>query len=332
LTLTGLNLATSKLKSGHWDYGSTAKKLEAAIAKRLDVPPEWVIATSSCTAALAAATFFLDEDRALRVPHMTYMSSYAWADNTEIILEDKGERDKLSGSIRVDCTDVGWPLSPVDIGVDLWGRAYLFRDSEELRILDAAHRFGAGEHSELAHRGTRVCYSFGPTKEYPSPGGGALVCNLLSDPETRERHEAWLRCGQSHRGEYHPHMGGIKGLISEISAAVVRHQLSRSTFFNEARQRLLATYENFLGRLLVTKPGQASGHLAVLRFDDEGWCNLVKKRLTQNNIQWSIHYRIHEHWKETCAYELSRRILSIPCHTQMKPFHAARIARLILTV
>jgi dTDP-4-amino-4,6-dideoxygalactose transaminase len=119
--------------------------------------------------------------------------------------------------------------------------------------------------------------------------------------------------------------------MSEVSATAVVAQMARTEHLYESRQRVLATYDNFLGRLLVTKPACASGHLAVLRFTDEGWCTLVKKRLTQNDVQWSVHYRIHDQFRDTQAYDLSKRILSIPCHSQMKPHHASKIARMILS-
>ena len=173
------------LRSGQWANGPRALDIERRIGERIGVHPECVVATSSASVALAAATTILTVDRA-RVCPLTWPATYSSSAIPEWV-------DCLPGNPA--------PESEVDIGVDLWGRQgrYLLterskgaggiaQDSDGVgresiqcpRIIDAAHRFGDPIHGALLRAGSgavfAVVYSFAPQKEVPCWGGGALAC------------------------------------------------------------------------------------------------------------------------------------------------------------
>lgn len=301
------------LKTPRWKTGQRVPALAARIAKRLDVPYEWVILTNSCTSALAAAHQFSPNTH--RFPLLTYSATFA---HPQML----GRPVEL-----VDVDEDGWALKSPTTQVDLWGRA---APGPPPAVLDAAHRFAAPEHSAHIANGTAVCYSFGPMKEVAAPEGGALVWKRLGEPEFREQVVAFLNYGQSDRV---PTMsGGINGYMNEVTAATLLAQEPRHEALQRMRQDVLAVYENFLGDYLVTKPGEASGHLAVVRLPDAGWAKLAKARLQNMSVQWGLHYPIGEEFAETHAYDLSQRIISLPCHHMMLPAHAGRLSRILLTV
>ena len=77
-----------KLRTGQWKDPARSRILERVIAKRLDCPPSWVLATSSCTAALGVAFILFQDDFVeispvdgndrcrLRVCPLTYPATY----------------------------------------------------------------------------------------------------------------------------------------------------------------------------------------------------------------------------------------------------------------
>jgi dTDP-4-amino-4,6-dideoxygalactose transaminase len=279
------------------------------------VPPEWVVVTASCRDALACCGRFLfsaGDAPKLRVCPLTFHATYSW----------------YQGEIEwVDCCEDGYPDSPVDVGVELWGRPWIFDDPYVLPILDAAHRFAPESHGPLVKGGQvkAVTYSFGPTKEIPCWRGGALL-SPHATPEWRN----WLRGGMF--SEHTPELcSSRKGLMQEPEAAMIMSQLPSRARMARKREKVLEVYEHYLGKLLVTKPGQASGHLAVLRFQDEGMTLAVKAALTRSNVEHSVHYALPERSLASCptAASLSTRLVSVPCHAGMTPADAVRVVRVV---
>lgn len=300
------------VRRGRWDAGPRVRTLEARLARRLDVPPEWVLATSSCTTALAVAGEFLlggncEQNSPVRVCPLTYAATYLWAgpDNQE----------------WVDCDEEGWPVAPVDVAVELWGR----QTGAACTILDAAHRLLDPWHAEfLEQGGGAVCYSFNCQKEAPCLHGGAVV-----SPHVTEEWRAFLRCGVVGRT---PVLStGVKGYLNDPLADWIWEGVKRQPRAYARRQKVLQTYADYLGAWLMTKPGEASGHLAVLRLADPGHRRAVQSALDKHRVEHSIHYPIPEWCHDSCpgAVALADRIVSIPCHDQMHTRDAVRVARIV---
>jgi dTDP-4-amino-4,6-dideoxygalactose transaminase len=307
-----------KLRRGEWKDHGRVRGLEKVIARRLDVPPEWVLATNSCTSALGVA-FLLCEDEMCRPPGslprvrvcpLTYPATYCWAVNFGWEIE------------WVDCDEDGWPVGEVDVGVDLWGRAF----PGSCCVLDAAHRVLDSRHSELL-RGDNVravSYSFGPQKEVPCLEGGALVAPALE--KRRETAEALIQSGQGNALA-----GGWKGYLSGPSAAAISKQISGHERAKQHRQNALAEYREWFGSALLTQPGEASGHLAVVRLQTPGHALAAKARLRKLHIDHSLHYPIPENIPCPNAKALVETLVSLPCHTEMRRHDVLLVARAVLT-
>jgi len=324
------------LESGRWEYGKRAATLERKIGRELGVPADWVVVTLSASAALeACARFILEGTVPIRVSPLTWPATY------NAILN----HGSSSSITWVDCNEEGWPVEAVDVAVDLWGRPYRFPQDPLVFIfdvqakfplvIDAAHNLLDPGHGILLREGSgikAVVYSFNVQKEASCICGGALVSPEVTQLPIRE----WLNYGVADRlpleynGEF---LGGIKGTMPDPLAVWVLEQIKRLPRTRRKRKGILKQYERHLGKLLVTTPDNSSGHLAVVRFSDPGTRNLVQDHLLRHGVETSVHYPIHPKIAETCpkAAELSKRILSIPCHIGMTPYDVRRVSRLVVS-
>ena len=89
-----------------------------------------------------------------------------------------------------------------------------------------------------------------------------------------------------------------------------------------------------LGEFLVTQPGAASGHLAVLRMPTVEAGAAVRLQLEKDGVEWGLHYRVPEELKARCprAWDLSRRVVSLPCHLNLSPMAVESIVKTVKKV
>lgn len=306
-----------RLRLGVWKDHARSRVLEKSIARRLNIPASWVLATSSCTSALGVAYRFIcdglfSDDRPFRVCPLTYPGTYCWAINNGYNIE------------WVDCDYEGWPVGEVDVGVDLWGRRF----PNKCVILDAAHRVLDPHHAVGLREGTykAVCYSFGPSKECPSLEGGALLAPFLEDPKARAFAESWIESGQRL-----PLFGGIKGYLSAPIADSIGSQICIHKRMHYRRQKVLEVYQKWFGPDLLTPPGEASGHLCVIRLKSYGHKLAACRRLERLGIEHNTHYPIAEELPCPNAKALTQEILSLPMHPYMSPNDVIIIARNVLS-
>lgn len=300
--------------SGQWEPGRRVQTMERGIARLLKVRPEQVVATASATAALDAALIALG-GRQWRVCPLTYKATWVAALN---------HGDEVA---FIDCDRDGWPVAPVDIGVELWGRRWPAERLGLPLVLDCAHRAPTRDQAEHLERGTQMLvYSFNVQKEISCLHGGALV---LADAALAPAIRKYLRCGTENRvGD--PTSLGIKGYLQDPLAAVIAAKVRRLDRVREYRQKILRVYQEYLGAWLVTPP-DSSGALAVLRFATKHERERVRLYLHRHHVETSIHYQVTREFS-TCpgAQELSQRILTIPCHTGLREVDAQRVARMIV--
>jgi dTDP-4-amino-4,6-dideoxygalactose transaminase len=306
--------------SGHWAPGPRTKTVERIVARELGVDPSWVVATRSATVSLEAAYRFLLTDlEKIRVSPLTFASTYSGAINAGIPIE------------WVDVDDDGWPVSAVDVGVDLHGRPHP-RVSDVgaggPRLLDAAHRVLAPEHGDLVRDGAALVYSFDLRKEVPCLVGGALVHRDLANTYARQ----WLHFGLGAQRVPIPDLGGTNGGLPDPIAAQAIEALKRRWRGQRKRTRVLEVYEQAFGKHLLTKPGEASGHIAVLRARSEGEARGIRNKLDYHHVEHSCHYQVPEEYGCPNASALAKRLITLPCNTYMTvPSDPLRVVRIVVS-
>ena len=95
----------------------------------------------------------------------------------------------------------------------------------------------------------------------------------------------------------------------------------------------LERYVEHLGDLVLTRPGEASGHLCVINCQTPVIRSLYESSLARNPfVQSSIHYPLPPSARRTCpvAADLSDRILSVPCHADMTYYDVRRVIMRLL--
>lgn len=315
LSQRAIERVVTALKSGQWANSSRAAAVEEKIAALLDVDPAQVVATSSGTAALWAAQKTLKMHENPLVCPLTWPASYS----------------ACLGSPR--WVDWGIHLDR-DIAVELWGMRYDLNQGIP-EILDASHRFGDPHHGRMLRAGAAlaVVYSFAPQKEVPSPNGGALVMNSI---ENAKRARYLLSGGMAKRvwtaSRYDD--GGVKGLMDDVTAALVREGINQHSERRERRQQILTWYETHLGiNLLLTPFGVASGHLCVVKAPASAVRNHWRRALTAAGIAWGHHYPMNKEQREACpvAAFLSDQIITLPCHLGMDAAAVRRVCMRLLS-
>lgn len=301
------------LRGGQWAYGERAATLERIVEEALGVPAGSAVATSSATVALAVAGRMVINPEPVRVCPLTWPSTYCWVEFQEDFT-------------WVDCDEAGWPVGQVDIGVELWGRPWL---GDSPPILDAAHRVLAPEHGALLTSGQAraVVYSFALQKEVSCFMGGMLVV----DPELAEEARMWLNSGTVDR--IYKFYRGHNGLMPDPVATWIRHQLKRLPRLRAHRQRLLEEYHRHLGSILLTRPGECSGHLCVVDCGSEPIRRLYQAALDKSpSIPHSVHYPLADSFREVTptAWALSKRVLTLPLHADMVLYDVRRVCARLL--
>jgi dTDP-4-amino-4,6-dideoxygalactose transaminase len=281
------------------------------VAEHLGVPEDWVLLTNSCTAALWVAGRHLI-GRKVSVPILTWPSTWTWCPE---------------GPTLCDVDFDGRPCGPVEVGVALWGRQF----PGQAYILDAAHRFGDGANEVRSGGRYAICYSFGPQKEIPCVRGGCIVSQLITD-----KMRDYCRSGTHDRYSVQP--GGQNLEMAEPFAALLSAQLKHHAEWYQRRQELLKAYDLSLqsvglGAALLTQPGQASGHLCVVRAPTEDVRELWRVRLGNAGVETSVHYCLPL-WVRPCdfpgAWELSKTVLTLPCHLNMSAEDAHKVVQILV--
>lgn len=179
-------------------------EFQEALAEYLDVDPQRVVLTNSCTAALTLA-LEVSEVRGSYVATtpMTFIATTAaikhaqatpvWIDveeqSCQMSARSAGERVQTGVSALLAVAWAGWLP-------DLSALRDVARQAGIPFILDAAQTFGAGDF-HLHDWADFVCYSFGPTKALTCGDGGAVIC---PDVRTADwiRRQTWYGMTRSH--------------------------------------------------------------------------------------------------------------------------------------
>jgi dTDP-4-amino-4,6-dideoxygalactose transaminase len=340
------------LRSGWVAQGPKVGAFEVALEQRL--APAHVRCLSSATAGLLLALKLADVGPGdeVVVPTLTFAACAN-------VVEQLGARpvfadsEPATGLIDLDRVDalIGprtKAFMPVHLGgrpVDL-GRVNAIRDLHGVAVVeDGAHAIGAEwDGAPLGSHGNAVAFSFHASKNITTIEGGALA---FADPSQAERVErlrlqglsrsAWARHATGGPAAYDLEEPGFKLTMTDVSAAIGIHQLSKLDAVLDRREQLAHRYDEALADLpLELEPPPPAGvrhgrHLYAVRMAPDARVerDVVIDHLAECQIGTSIHFNpIHRfrYYREgrgvsdadfPVASSYADRTLSLPFHQGM---------------
>lgn len=384
-----INEVVTTLSSGWLTSGPQVKEFERQFAESVNA--RFAVAVNSCTAALHLAVEALDlqPGQAVLVPTMTFAATaeIILYKNAIPILVDC---DPVTGNM--DLADAGDKLEQAaqghlpflnGRGVDVVGiipvhvGGYMmdideikrFAETHKLWVIeDAAHalpsawRPAGATHWQFAGDNTAsvTCYSFYANKTITTGEGGMAVTNdeALADHIRLMSlhglsHDAWGRFSGGGSWDYKIVQPGYKYNLTDIAAAIGRHQLKRA---EEMRRRREAIAEYFFASLAnvdeidlppVSEDRLHSWHLYPIRLKLDTLKvdrNQFIEELRSSGVGSSVHWRpLHMHplyierfgWQESefpAATHLWNQIISLPIFSAMRPEEMAHVARVVKQV
>jgi dTDP-4-amino-4,6-dideoxygalactose transaminase len=314
------------LESGWLTTGKVCQTFEADFADFLGAGVE-AVAVNSATAALhlGLEAMGIGPGDEVICPTMTFTATaevirYVGADPVFVDCDERTlciTPDLVSPAIT-DRTRAIMPVHFAGLPCDMSG----FNDLAQrhnLKILDdAAHALPAKAGNQLIGTvGTNAtAFSFYANKTMTTGEGGMLVSN---DPEILKRarqmrlhgidRDAFDRFKVGGSWRYDIVAPGYKYNMTDIAAALGRHQLRKVSGFRETRRALVARYDEFLKGLPLISPAHGetdeshSWHLYIIRLTPEAPMDrdTLITALTQAGIGTSVHYMpLHKmtYWKE----------------------------------
>jgi dTDP-4-amino-4,6-dideoxygalactose transaminase len=349
---------TRVLRSGWLTTGEESIALEQELASYLDAP--YVVAMSSCTAALEVAIRCLDLDPGARVgvPAWTFVAtatSVVHAGATPVILDVDADTLNLSPDSLAVALEMGLDaVIPVHFGgVPVPREIHELCASRNVAVIeDAAHALGAHDHrGRVRGQGSvAACLSFYATKNLTCGEGGALVTDRIDIAEralalrlhglTRD---AWARYRPGGPSDYGLLEPGLKANLPDLLAALARSQLLRFDELQGRRRRLVIQYRKLLAAIPGVRcvPGHiavdGADHLMVIVLPEGADRALVQARLRDEGVPTSVHFpplhhfewfRVHGELVASglpSADSMAARVLSLPLHPGMNPFDVDRV-------
>lgn len=175
------------------------------------------------------------------------------------------------------------------------------------------------------------CLSFFPSKNLGCYGdGGAL---LTKDEALYQKIKAIANHGQYQK--YHHELVGINSRLDTLQAAILSVKLKQLDQYNQARQQVAAAYDaGFKHNPHIKTPFKTPGtthvyHQYTLTLSDDMDRDQLKAALADKGIPTMIYYPLPCHRQKALtriypeqghfpvAEHLSRKVLSLPIHTEM---------------
>lgn len=206
-------------------------------------------------------------------------------------------------------------------------------------IEDAAQGHGAEYHGEsVGTLGDVACFSFYPTKNMTSGEGGMITTN---DEDIAAAAARFINHGRSDGGYGYEHVDiGHNFRMTDIAAAIGRHQLSRLPEYVEARRENAARLSELLSETQVILPTEPDGlchaynHYTIRC----GNRDAVREALDEEGIGTSIFYPTPIH--QLAAYDaydvstpvaekITDQVLSLPTYPSLSSADIDRIGETI---
>ena len=204
-------------------------------------------------------------------------------------------------------------------------------------IEDAAHAAGASyKNKKIGSHSMAVCFSFHPIKNLAMPTGGLISINDKNHGKIWKLLSAGRWCGITDRKEtsYDIKKIGNNYYMNELSAAIGLVQLKKLDKLNSIRKKIVKRYcEEIKLDTKMQYDKNCSYHLYWILVKNR---NEFRKKLSRNKIETGTHYKpVHtfsfykSKAKLKITESISKDIVTIPCHPNLKESDIDKIIRLI---
>ncbi len=202
---------------------------------------------------------------------------------------------------------------------------------DNAQAIGADYLFADGRRARLGTLGTIGCTSFFPSKNLGAYGdGGAL---FTRDADLAERLRMIVNHGMKRR--YYHDLIGVNSRLDALQAAILRVKLRHLDAFGESRKKAADYYDAGLAGLEgVQTPVRAPYsthvfHQYTLRI--KAGRDELQKHLAEARISSAIYYPVPLHLQKAyrsfgyregqfpLTEQLSREVLSLPIHTELRP-------------
>ena len=204
-------------------------------------------------------------------------------------------------------------------------------------IEDAAHAAGASyKNKKIGSHSMAVCFSFHPIKNLAMPTGGLISINDKNHGKIWKLLSAGRWCGITDRKEtsYDIKKIGNNYYMNELSAAIGLVQLKKLNKLNSIRKKIVKRYcEEIKLDTKMQYDKNCSYHLYWILVKNR---NEFRKKLSRNKIETGTHYKpVHtfsfykSKAKLKITESISKDIVTIPCHPNLKESDIDKIIKLI---
>ena len=204
-------------------------------------------------------------------------------------------------------------------------------------IEDAAHAAGASyKNKKIGSHSMAVCFSFHPIKNLAMPTGGLISINDKNHGKIWKLLSAGRWCGITDRKEtsYDIKKIGNNYYMNELSAAIGLVQLKKLNKLNSIRKKIVKRYcEEIKLDTKMQYDKNCSYHLYWILVKNR---NEFRKKLSRDKIETGTHYKpVHtfsfykSKAKLKITESISKDIVTIPCHPNLKESDIDKIIRLI---
>jgi len=348
------------LDSGWIGLGPEVEAFENEFASYIGTG--YSVAFNSCTEALRAAVFCLEDKNKLAIstPNTFVSTNHVLLQHGyEIVFSDI---DPTTGNMDLDSVErilCNYHPNPKTIMVVYYGgqpldidRLYKLAGEYGVEIIeDCAHACGSTYKNVRVGRWSRfACFSFHAVKNLPVGDGGMLVTYDKSVAD-KARQLRWLGIDKStadrttengYSWEYDVPELGYKSHMNDITAAIGRAQLKKVNLGNKRRQELVDLYRKELDGCETVQPlvqssdSQSSNHLMVVRCKNR---EKVIQALNENNIQFGCHYKpnylypMYQRFERENGCqgmeEFYQQALTLPMHLYLRDHDVEQICKVI---
>ena len=217
---------------------------------------------------------------------------------------------------------------------------YVIEDMAQ--AIGSAYRFADGQSRSAGTMGQVGCTSFFPSKNLGCYGDGGGICTDDTDLADRLR----MLANHGQRQKYVHELVGINSRLDTIQAAILSVKLAHLDDSTAKRQQAARRYDHYLADVADVQTPQRAGYsthvyhqytllLPADRRDE------LQAHLRQHDIPSMVYYPMALHQQPAyirdqyptgsfpVAEQLSRRVLSLPMHTELTASEQAYICAML---